>query len=71
MSDKEGGEGEAKLELARAAHQSGSSDPSDSSYEELLAKMQELQKKVQLMGPLDPDFDMKRFCDELEGKLSG
>lgn len=63
MSDKEGVAGADPLKPGRATEPS---DASDTGYEELLAKMRELQGQVQVMGPIDPDFDMKRFSDELE-----
>ena len=63
MRDKERIHGAEPLELSRATEQSGASD---TDYEELLAKIQELQEQVQVMRPVDPDFDMKRFYDELE-----
>lgn len=63
MRDKEKTQRAEPLELGRATEQSGASD-TDS--EELLAKIQELQEQVQVMGPVDPDFDTKRFSDELE-----
>lgn len=66
MSDRENIEGASPPELGQTTEQS---DASDSGYEELLAKMRELQKKVQLMGPIDPGFDMKRFSDELSDEL--
>ena len=33
----------------------------------LLTVVAELQKKVTALGPSDPDFDMKRFTDEMWG----
>ena len=63
MRDKEKTQGAEPLELGRATEQSGASD---TDYEELLAKIQELQEQVQVMGPIDPNFDTKRFSDELE-----
>lgn len=33
----------------------------------LLTVVAELQKKVAALGPSDPDFDMKRFTDEMCG----
>lgn len=66
MSGKEDIEEASPRKSARATEPS---DTSDIGYEELLARMRELQKKVQLMGPIDPDFDMKRFSDELSDEL--
>ncbi|WP_422048147.1 hypothetical protein [Shimia sp.] len=47
MSDKEDIEGASPPELGQVTEQS---DASDTGYEELLAKMRGLQKKVQLMA---------------------
>jgi antitoxin VapB len=33
----------------------------------LLTVIDELQEKVAALGPSDPDFDMKRFMDEMWG----
>lgn len=33
----------------------------------LLAVVEELQQRVAALGPTDPDFDMKRFTDEMWG----
>ena len=63
MSDKERIQGAEPLELGQTTDQS---DASNTDYEELVAKMRELQEQVQVMGPIDPGFDMKRFSDELE-----
>ncbi|MBO9474856.1 hypothetical protein J7413_15000 [Shimia sp. R10_1] len=66
MSDKEDIEEASPRESARATEPR---DTSDIGYEELLARMRALQKKVKLMGTIDPDFDMKHFSDELSDEL--
>ncbi|MDA5559066.1 hypothetical protein [Shimia sp. MMG029] len=66
MSDKEDIEEEGLPEPGQTAEPS---DASDTGYEELLAKMRGLQEKVQLMGPIDAGFDMKRFSDELSDEV--
>lgn len=33
----------------------------------LLAVVEEFQQRVAALGPTDPDFDMKRFTDEMWG----
>lgn len=66
MSDREDIERASPPELGQTTEPS---DTSDTGYEELLAKMRGLQKKVQLMGQIDPGFDMKRFSDELSDEL--
>jgi hypothetical protein len=66
MSDKEEIEGASLPELGQTTEPSYASDAGS---EELLTTMRGLQKKVQLMGPIDPDFDMKRFSDELYDEL--
>lgn len=35
----------------------------------LIERMAKLQARVDAMGPLDPDFDMKKFSDELWGDV--
>ena len=35
----------------------------------LIDRIREIQAKVRALGPLDPDFDMKKFSDELSGDI--
>lgn len=35
----------------------------------LIEKIRAIQERVKAMGPPDPDFDMKKFSDELSGGI--
>ena len=35
----------------------------------LIARIKEIQDQVAAMGPRDPDFDMKKFTDEMWGDV--